>query len=47
MELKFKSFEDLQSYLTEVDMIELEDLTDTILRGNSTDEEDEGGWKNE
>lgn len=40
MDTVFKSFKDLQSYLIETDMIDLEELTDTILQGTEEEEED-------
>jgi len=39
-EIRFKSFKDLQAYLVETDMIDLEELTDTILQGTEEEEED-------
>ena len=37
-EMIFKSFQDLQSYLIDMDMIALEEITDTILQGNEAEE---------
>jgi hypothetical protein len=39
-ELTFKSFRELNEYLIENEMLDLEELTDTILQGTEEEEED-------
>ena len=41
MDMVFKSFKDLQAYLIETDMIDLEEITDTILQGTEAEAEAE------
>ena len=45
MDAVFKSFKDLQSYLIEKDMIDLEELTDTILQSTEAEAEAEAEAK--
>lgn len=37
----FKTYHDLDEYLKECDMIDLEELTDTILQGTEEEEEED------